>query len=225
MYKNIIFDCFGTLIDTGSGSVEAVKKILDSVGCDADSKAFYSEWKSLKKKLMLEAPFFSEKDLFKISLGKMFDAYGINADADVEVKPMIDILFGVRKVFPDVVETLNMLDDMGIKYAIGSTTDTDSLMHFLDSNNLTFARIHTSEDMRVYKPAAGFYQTILDQEGWDVTETLFVGDNLIDDVAGPKGVGMKAVLLDRKNQYDADSDIKPDYIISTLKELIQIIER
>ena len=37
MYKNIIFDCFGTLIDTGSGSVEAVKKILDSVGCDADS--------------------------------------------------------------------------------------------------------------------------------------------------------------------------------------------
>jgi FMN phosphatase YigB (HAD superfamily) len=57
-----------------------------------------------------------------------------------------------------------------------------------------------------------------------VTETLFVGDNLIDDVAGPKGVGMKAALLDRKNQYDADSDIKPDYIISTLKELIQIIE-
>ena len=136
MYKHIIFDCFGTLIDTGAGSIEAVKKILNNVGCDVDEKVFYSEWKSLKKKLMLEETFFSEKDLFKISLGKMFDTYDINADASVEVKPMIDTLFGIRKVFPDVTETINTLDKMGIKYAIGSTTDTDSLMHFLSINNL-----------------------------------------------------------------------------------------
>ena len=223
MYKHIIFDCFGTLIDTGSGSIEAVKKILNNVGCDVDEKVFYSEWKSLKKNLMLEETFFSEKDLFKISLGKMFDAYDINADASVEVKPMIDTLFGIRKVFPDVMETINTLDKMGIKYAIGSTTDTDSLMHFLDINKLTFSRIYTSENMKKYKPASDFYNTIINQEGWDVTETLFVGDNLIDDVAGPKSIGMKAVLLDRKNKFVADNDIKPDYVISTLNELISII--
>ena len=36
MYKNIIFDCFGTLIDTGSGSVEAVKKNSVAVKDNAD---------------------------------------------------------------------------------------------------------------------------------------------------------------------------------------------
>ena len=79
------------------------------------------------------------------------------------------------------------------------------------------------ENMKKYKPASDFYNTIINQEGWDVTETLFVGDNLIDDVAGPKSIGMKAVLLDRKNKFVADNDIKPDYVISTLNELISII--
>ena len=54
MYKNIIFDCFGTLIDTGSGSVQAVERILSNVDLNVEAKAFYSEWKSLKKKMMLK---------------------------------------------------------------------------------------------------------------------------------------------------------------------------
>ena len=34
MIKHIIFDCFGTLIDTGTGSRDAVKSILARVGSD-----------------------------------------------------------------------------------------------------------------------------------------------------------------------------------------------
>ncbi len=71
MYKNIIFDCFGTLIDTGSGSVQAVERILSNVALNVEAKAFYSEWKSLKKKMMLQDTFFSEKALFSVSLGKL----------------------------------------------------------------------------------------------------------------------------------------------------------
>ena len=58
MYKNIIFDCFGTLIDTGSGSIGAVRKILGNIGLDVDAKEFYSEWKSIKKKLMSDEKLF-----------------------------------------------------------------------------------------------------------------------------------------------------------------------
>ena len=42
-------------------------------------------------------------------------------------------------------------------------------------------------------------------------------------MAGPQAIGMKAVLLDRKGKFDKDSDIKPDYIITTLTELLQIV--
>lgn len=45
MYKNIIFDCFGTLIDTGAGSIEAVEKILNNTDLEVDPKTFYA-WRA-----------------------------------------------------------------------------------------------------------------------------------------------------------------------------------
>ena len=144
-------------------------------------------------------------------------------DAEMAVKPMIDTLFGKRDAFPETIETLKILDNMGIQYAIGSTTDTDSLMHFLDINGMKIANVFTSEDLRMYKPSPEFYRAILQKMGWDVSESLFVGDNLVDDVAGPKAIGMKAVLLDRNETYPMNTEIKPDFVISSLIELIPIV--
>ena len=150
--------------------------------------------------------------------------YNISADASKEVEPMIRSLFGERHAFPDVTETLRMLDEAGVEYAIGSTTDTDSLQYFLDLNRLTFEHVFTSEDMKVYKPDKRFYERILALSGWNLDECLFVGDNIVDDVKGPKSIGMKAVLLDRKGSFDeAGADVKPDYVIRSLTELEKLI--
>ena len=224
MIEHVIFDCFGTLIDSGTGSVDATRRILASVGLDVDPKVFYAEWKKQKKKLMALDEFYSEKELFAISLAEMFAYNGVKADAEIEVLPMIEILFGERKVFPDTVEALELLDEMDIDYAIGSTTDTDSLMHFLRQNDLKFERIFTSEDMKVYKPNERFFKTILEKTGWDAEECLYVGDTLIDDVQGPQSVGMKAALLDRRGNYRNTEEIKPDYVIGSLIEIADIVK-
>lgn len=224
MIKHIIFDCFGTLIDTGTGSKDAVEQILRNVGSDADARVFYKDWKKIKKEMMLSGSFQTEKKLFEISLSDTFLKYNISADASKEVEPMIRSLFGERHAFPDVTETLRMLDEAGVEYAIGSTTDTDSLQYFLDLNRLTFEHVFTSEDMKVYKPDKRFYERILALSGWNLDECLFVGDNIVDDVKGPKSIGMKAVLLDRKGSFDeAGADVKPDYVIRSLTELEKLI--
>ena len=242
MIKHVIFDCFGTLIDTGSGSLDAARQILENVGGKQDVKEFYKKWKQIKKDMMSEEAvqteevfhtaemlhtdkmFLSEKKLFELSLAKIFELYGIQADASKEVEPMIRTLFGVRKVYADVQDILCELEKAGIEYAIGSTTDTDSLMHFLNLNHLTFDKIFTSEDMKAYKPDPKFYETILERTGWKVQDCLFVGDSLIDDVMGPQRVGMKAVLLDRKGEYPGTShEVKPDYVISSLAELKNLL--
>ena len=223
MIKNIIFDCFGTLIDTAATSLDAVKIILKTVGLSIDEKDFYKEWKAKKKEMTYSEEFCSEKELFRLSLRKMFEKYDVTADPDAAVQPMIRVLFGKRKLFPDTAEALEYLDKAGINYAIGSTTDNDSLMHFLRMNGLSIPLIFTSEDMKVYKPLPAFYTTIIQKTGWRTEETLFVGDSLVDDVQGPQSIGMKAALIDRKGSYNSDSAIKPDYVFHSLIDIKNII--
>lgn len=224
MIKHVIFDCFGTLIDTGAGSLDATGQILRNVGGKQDVREFYKKWKQIKKGMMLKGPFQTEKKLFELSLAQVFEFYGIHADSSKEVEPMIRTLFGDRRVFADVEAALNVLDETGVEYAIGSTTDTDSLMYFLELNHLKFDKIFTSEDMETYKPDPRFYKTILERTGWKAKDCLFVGDSLTDDVIGPKSVGMRAVLLDRKGEYQGtDKEVQPDFVISSLSELNSVI--
>lgn len=224
MIRHIIFDCFGTLIDTGKGSIQAVEQILQHVDVTVDAKTFYADWKKIKKQMMNGDVFYNEKTLFTLSLAENFQKYGIIGDAELEVQPMIQSLFAQRLVFPDVKDTLKGLTEKGIDYAIGSTTDTDSLLYYLESNQLTFERIYTSEDMQVYKPHPDFYRTILKRTGWKVEECLFVGDSYMDDVYGPKSIGMRAALLDRKGNMEISPlDPAPDYVLQSLKELITVV--
>lgn len=224
MIKHIIFDCFGTLIDTGNNSIKAVEQILSNVGACFDARNFYEDWKTKKKQKMNATDFLNEKTLFEVSLSETFAEYGIEADASKEVTPMIRSLFAERLAFPDTHETLRQLEEKGVDLAIGSTTDTDSLLHYLEMNHLAVSHIYTSENIQVYKPNIKFYETILHRSGWLVEECLFVGDSYIDDVCGPQKVGMKTALLDRKALYrDMELSPQPDYVIHSLLELVNII--
>ncbi len=139
--KHIIFDCFGTLIDTGNGSIKAMKQILSNVDVCVDAKSFYSDWKKAKREMMNAAEFINEKKLFELSLAETFVKYGIDADPAEEVKPMIQSLFSERIVFPEVKMTLLQLSEKGLDIAIGSTTDTDSLMHSMHTLTQSIPRI------------------------------------------------------------------------------------
>lgn len=224
MIKHIIFDCFGTLIDTGNNSIKAVEQILFNVGVNIDAKEFYEAWKAKKRERMNASVFLNEKTLFEMSLSETFKQYGIVADASKEVEPMIRSLFAERLIFPDVHEALEKLAKENIDFAIGSTTDTDSLLYYLELNQLSFSHIYTSENMQVYKPDIKFYETILYRSGWKAEECLFVGDSYMDDVCGPQRVGMKTALLDRKSLYKGiECSPQPDFVIHSLLELLTVI--
>ena len=45
MLKAVIFDVFGTLISTGTGSVDAARAILQKRGSALDPAAFYDAWR------------------------------------------------------------------------------------------------------------------------------------------------------------------------------------
>ena len=198
--KNIIFDVYGTLISTGTGSVDATRKIFEKYNLDEDEKDIYKKWKSIHKKNEIKN-FISEKQIFTKDLEELFDIYGIKDNPKIEIKPMIDSMYD-RKLFE---ETESAVDKLSEKYsiAIGSTTDTEPLLQNIKNTSLSKIQdIYTSENLGYYKPDQNFYKEILNRTNWKPEECVFVGDSLDDDIIGPINAGMSAILIDRKDRYD-----------------------
>ena len=223
MIKAIIFDAYGTLISTGTGSVDATRAMLNHLNIALDPVEFYNEWKLVHKNHinnMIE--FKSEYDIFIDDLDVLFKKYSINEIAENAVSFMIDSLTG-RKAFPDTKNVLNLLSRQ-YTLCIGSTSDTEPLLENIRVNNINLTHIFTSQSLKVYKPQKMFYEKILSALNISPAEAVFVGDSLIDDIMGPQQLGIYSVWLNRSESKN-DTNIVPDATIYTLRELPKLLNR
>lgn len=222
MIKYIIFDVYGTLISTGTGSVDAARKILKNKNTNITPENFYKKWKILHREHIDNlTTFCNEESIFQADLKELYKLYNIDGDYKKDVSFMLDTL-GKRKAFEEVKDVLNILSESFV-LCIGSTTDDIPLAADLKNNDINIENIFTSESLQIYKPQAEFYKKILDTINADADEVLFVGDSLTDDVLGPQKLGIKTCWINRKN-IALNDGIKPDYIISNLNELLSIVE-
>lgn len=217
MIKAILFDVYGTLISTGSGSVDAARRILEKNNSDIDPNEFYSHWKHLHKRNMRTGAFTPEREIFGMDLRELYEYYRISGDYISDVKIMLDSLYN-RTAFD---ETKAVLEKLSGKYTliIASNTDTEPLMQNFEYNNLQFDKVFTSELLKCYKPDKQFYRRILDEIACSADEAVFVGDSGEEDVVAPKKVGMTAVWVDRKNK---GGNFGQDYTVGNLSELLDV---
>ena len=222
MVKGIILDAYGTLIDTGDGSIKAVKEILGKNNKDIDARTFYQRWKYYHKKHIdsLET-FIKEEDIFLMDLTALYREYAIAGNPEIDVKIMLNTL-GKRIAYP---ETNPVLDALRPEYQlfIGSTSDHTPLLNDIQRNGIRVNKVFTSEYLKVYKPQKEFYQLILDEIKMQPDEVVFVGDSLADDVSGPASLEIKTIWINRKNlEYDP-MEFRPLYQIPTLSQLLDIV--
>ena len=81
-----------------------------------------------------------------------------------------------------------------------------------------------SSEVGVRKPDPRIFRVMLERLGVEPAQAVFVGDRLLDDIGGAKGVGMRAVLTREFRQEDQD-EIEPDAVIERLPELPDTVER
>ena len=225
--KLIIFDVYGTLISTGTGSLDAVKKILALQDKDINPQEFYKEWKKLHRIHMDHANanlFINEETIFQCDLKQLYLKYDIRRDPGSDVPIMLDTL-GKRKCFD---ETLLSIENLRKKYkvVIGSTTDNHPLYQDLERNRLVVDEVYTSEMIRKYKPDPEFYHYILRKEKCKKEDAVFVGDSYVDDVCGPGKAGIKSILIDRKHNFCCEkNEFKPWKITNSLENIMELISK
>lgn len=221
----LIFDAYGTLISTGKGSINAVKKILSLQEKEIDAVVFYKDWKKLHRRHLDEANqslFLSEQDIFVKDLQALYKQYEIQRPYEKDIQIMLASLEN-RFVFPEVLEAITQLRKE-YRTVIGSTTDTAPLLQNLKYNHLHVDKVYTSEMIQKYKPDKFFYQYILNYEGYKPEETVFIGDSLIDDIEGPKRLGITTVLVDRESIHELSHSIQPDYVVKDISEIIKLLK-
>ncbi|MBB5179689.1 putative hydrolase of the HAD superfamily [Planomicrobium koreense] len=87
-----------------------------------------------------------------------------------------------------------------------------------------FAHIVISGDFGKGKPDPGIFEYALAKFGYAKEDVLMVGDNLMTDIIGAEGAGIRSVWVNREGKAPHDT-IKPTYEIAHLEELLQLLEQ
>jgi putative hydrolase of the HAD superfamily len=133
------------------------------------------------------------------------------------------------KLYPDVRETLEELNEIGLLLGIVTDANSDNarkrlvktgledLVHSLTAHDMTGAK----------KPDLAPFKYALDTMGLIASETLFVGDSLRRDIAPSKELGMMAAYAaygDRNSAKDRTSgEYEPDRTLNNFHEVLEIV--
>lgn len=82
-----------------------------------------------------------------------------------------------------------------------------------------------SSEVGLRKPHPDIFNKVLTAIGVAPREALFVGDRVADDIAGAQAIGMRSVLTtEYRQEVPGSGGIVPDYVITSLKELLPIVD-
>ena len=102
------------------------------------------------------------------------------------------------EITPAAAETVQALRAGGLALGVISNTGRTPgwvLRRLLDDAGLLscFDVLAFSDEMGTRKPAAEIFRRVLDEAGVIPTRAVHVGDDPVTDVAGARGVGMRAI--------------------------------
>ena len=223
MIRALLFDAYGTLLDTGTGSVDATRAILQRAGSRLDPAAFYAEWKQLHHEhLAAQTAFVTEREAYALDLAELYRRHGIDRDAQADIGPMWAVL-GTRTAYPEARVVLQALRQ-DYTVAIASISDTAPLRQDLQRAGLGDLPAYSSEGVRAYKPQPRFYEAVLSALGCPPEEAVYIGDSPVEDIQGPQDAGMRAVWVNRRGRALPPS-IHPDVEMASLLPLPHWVAR
>jgi 2-haloalkanoic acid dehalogenase type II len=233
--RAVLFDFGGTLYDyatLASAEAESLVELARWSGVEAEPAVVLAAYREAMRRVFrkyLPLPFYLHRDMFRDAVVGMLEDLGAGAE-DEHLERYRTARwerhardFALRE---GVVETLDAIRRRGAHLGIVSNIDDDQLEHLLDVSRLAdhFDAIISSESARACKPHPAIFEQALERAGCLPEETLFVGDALLQDIAGANEVGMRSVLLwHREDRQPADDRPHPRHIIRRIPDVLDLL--
>lgn len=211
MFKYILFDFDGTLVDTNELIIyslsEAARKFTNRIITREDLNSVLGRY--LEDQMKLLSP-----EHYKEMINFYREFYKEHQDQ-------------MTKEFPGIKQMLQGLKNNGCKIAVVSAKGRGGIEHSLEKFNLAdyIDVIISAYDVQNNKPHPEPALKALEALNAVCDKTLIVGDSPYDILCG-KNAGIKTVLVDwtifPKHEL---LKLGPDYVIKTPEELIKIVAR
>lgn len=139
-----------------------------------------------------------------------------------------DALASSLQIEEETLSTLEQLKREG--YRLGLVSNVSLLPHKLheDLRRLGIARffdgVTFSSELGVRKPDPRIFLSTLRKMETPAARSVFVGDRLLDDVAGAQALGMRTILTRQFRQEDP-GDIRPDAVVERFAEIPDAVAR
>jgi 2-haloalkanoic acid dehalogenase type II len=233
--RAVLFDFGGTLYDYATlepAERESLVELARWAGVEAEPIVILRAHREAMRRVFREylpRRFYLHRDLFRDAV------IGMLEDLGAEVDPgHLDRYrsaqwqrhardFALRE---GVIDTLQTMRERGLHLGIVSNIDDEQLAHLLEIARLEayFDSILSSEQARSCKPDRNIFEEALRRAGCEADEALFVGDTLLQDIAGANQVGLRSVLLwHRQDKEPPDREPQPRHVIRRIPDLLDLL--
>ena len=216
-YKNYIFDLYGTLIDihTEEGELklwEALAEFFKTQGADFKTQELWDGYLAYVGEELKKSEEIQVEKVFK----KLFAQKGVEASDELIAQTcrfFRDASTYHLRLYEWSLPILAKLKSNGKRVYLLSNAQRSFTYHEMEKLDIVkyFDKIYISSDHGVKKPNPQFFHILMEKEGLDAKDCLFLGNDQICDILGAQGVGMDTWYVHTNCSPEYTKDVKATY--------------
>jgi HAD superfamily hydrolase (TIGR01509 family) len=213
LYKLVIFDFDGTIVDSLPGIIDRIRSIAQEYHLPAALLQEWIEMVGIPLRFQLEKIFPEQDNSFRDQVKERYLAvYDAN-------------LLDTTPLFPDALQTLNTLRSAGVKMAIVSTKRSIQIKRVIEHLNLRdyFDLIVGAQEVQNCKPDPEGTLICLEKLSVKEKESVVVGDSTYD-IEMAQNAGVDAIGVSTGYHTPAVlSRCNPTFIVDRLSAILPIV--
>ena len=216
-YRVLTFDCYGTLVDWGSGIVDYLRPVLMRHNIEATDNFLLEFFAKSEPVVQSQGGRYADvlREVLR-HLGERLAFTPPNAALDGFAESV-----GDWKPFPDTVEALTRLAER-FDLAVISNVDNDLFARTSRQLGVPFTLVVTAEEVGAYKPDRAMFDAALAALG-EEGGVLHIAQSLFHDIAPASALGLDTVWIRRGQNAAKVVDAQPTWSYATLGEFADTI--
>ena len=230
MIKYLLWDIDNTLLSFDLAERASMTKGFDKFGLDIEDAKALEVYKNINDKYwkMLEKGQMTREEILTGRFEEFFALYDIAYDESLvnDFNLFYQEELGKQVFFNDYAEeVLRKLSKDYKQYAVTNGSKIAQSGKLKNSGlDKVFDGVFISEDLGYDKPSLEYFDLVFESIGSNNKEEyILIGDSLTSDMLGSNNAGIRNIWYNPKD-LDNKANIKVDYTIKNLKEVIEILE-